>query len=113
MTTSHPAIELDDIVHQRSRLGVLALLRPAAAMEFTLLRETLCLTDGNLNRHLAVLSAAGLVELEKRSGVGRRRTWVSITDAGRSAIDAELAVLRRLVEAADGADTPSPCSAPG
>lgn len=102
VTDQHPSVELDDVVHQRVRLGLLALLRPAAAMEFTLLRDILHLTDGNLNRHLAVLRDAGLVEVEKRSGVGARRTWVAISDAGRTALDAELALLRRLVDTADG-----------
>ncbi len=103
MSDPHPSVELDDIVHQRVRLGLLALLRPVAAMEFTLLRDTLHLTDGNLNRHLAVLRNAGLVEVEKRSGVGSRRTWLAMSDAGRTAFDAEVAVLRRLVDTATGA----------
>lgn len=101
MSEVHPTVGLDDTVHQRTRLGVLALLRSGVAMEFGALREALHLTDGNLNRHLKVLVEAGLVGSERSAGVGRPKTWVTITDAGRGALDAELAALRALIAASE------------
>ncbi|MFD3811910.1 MULTISPECIES: transcriptional regulator [unclassified Rhodococcus (in: high G+C Gram-positive bacteria)] len=97
----HPTLGLDDVVHQRTRLGILSLLRDGASMQFGVLRETLRLTDGNLNRHLKVLVDAGLLESTREEGKGRTRTWVTITPAGRAALDAEIAALRALIGAHD------------
>lgn len=100
MRERHPAVELDDVVHQRVRLGILAVLRGTDAAEFGYLKEVLELTDGNLNRHLTVLAEAGYVTTAKAERPGpaprHRRTTVLITDAGRAAFDAELAQLNRL-----------------
>jgi len=95
---SHPVQELDDVVHQRNRLGILTVIREGTRAEFGFLRETLGMTDGNLSRHLKVLEAAGFVRLEK-GFVGRRpRTWVRITRAGRRALSNELRRLRELLQ---------------
>ena len=94
MTAQHPLTDLDELVHQRARLGILAMLREASKVDFVRLRDTLGLTDGNLARHLQVLSEAGLVTTKK----AQSRTWVSLTAAGRKAFDKELDALRALVE---------------
>ncbi|MGW0250316.1 transcriptional regulator [Nocardia goodfellowii] len=103
MTETHPILELDDTVHQRIRLGILALLRSGVALEFGVLRDQLRLTDGNLNRHLKVLEDAAFVTARRSTGRGRRKTWLTITDSGRTAFDAELAALRALIAAAEQA----------
>jgi DNA-binding MarR family transcriptional regulator len=95
--SSHPAVELDETVHQRVRLGVLAILMEAHRANFTFLRETLGVTDGNLSAHLTVLVNAGLVQLEKRFVEGRPRTWVRATPKGRTTFRAEVDALDRLV----------------
>lgn len=101
MTDPHPTVGLDDTVHQRSRLGILALLRSGVAIEFGAIRDALRLTDGNLNRHLKVLEDAQLVTSSRQTGRGRPKTWVQITAAGIEALDAELAALRALIALAD------------
>lgn len=95
--SSHPAVELDETVHQRVRLGVLAVLVEADRANFTYLRETLGVTDGNLSAHLNVLVNAGLVQLDKRFVEGRPRTWVRATPKGRVTFRAEVDALDRLV----------------
>lgn len=100
--TTHPAQQLDDTVHQRVRLGILAVLREANRADFGYLRDALELTDGNLSRHLAVLEQAGLVKVEKQLEGKRTRTWVQATRAGRRALDAEVAALRALIGRIDG-----------
>lgn len=97
----HPTVGLDDTVHQRTRLGIVALLDSGVSMEFGILRDTLHLTDGNLNRHLKVLEEAGLIATTRKTGKGRPKTWVAITAAGREALAAELAALRALIAATD------------
>lgn len=94
---SHPAVELDETVHQRVRLGVLAILVEADRANFTYLRDTLGVTDGNLSAHLNVLVIAGLVQLDKRFVEGRPRTWVRATTKGRDTFRAEVDALDRLV----------------
>jgi DNA-binding MarR family transcriptional regulator len=88
---------LDDVVHQRHRLGILTITAEAERAEFGYLREALGLTAGNLSRHLSVLEDAGLVRLEKGYKGRRPRTWVRITGRGRAALAAELDVLAGLV----------------
>ena len=93
----HPTADLDETVHQRVRLGILAILSEADRAAFTHLRETLDVTDGNLSRHLAVLSEAGLVEVAKGYEGSRPRTWVRATAKGRRTFAAELRALRELL----------------
>jgi len=98
----HPSQRLDDTVHQRVRLGILAVLAEADRADFTYLRDQLGLTDGNLSRHLQVLEDAGYLRLRKSFEGRRPRTWVSATRAGRAALAAEVAALRQLIARLDG-----------
>ncbi|MGA4992764.1 transcriptional regulator [Nonomuraea bangladeshensis] len=94
---THPTGRLSDVVHQRHRLGILAIADEAARVEFTYLHDVLELTRGNLNRHLAVLEEAGLIVLEKGYDGRRPKTWVVITGEGRAALSAELTALEELI----------------
>ena len=98
---THPAQQLDDTVHQRVRLGILAVLSEARRADFAYLRDVLELTDGNLSRHIGVLEAAGLVRVEKGFEGKRPRTWVESTPEGRAALDAETKALRELIAQID------------
>ena len=98
---THPALQLDDTVHQRVRLGILAVLSEARRADFGYLRDALGLTDGNLSRHIAVLEQAGLVKVEKGFEGKRPRTWVEATRAGRRALAAEVKALRELIALVD------------
>jgi DNA-binding MarR family transcriptional regulator len=91
------ALSFDELVHQRNRLGILAVLAEAGEADFTYLRKVLELTDGNLGRHLEILAEAGLITLSKGYYRRRPRTWAKITGAGRRALDAELANMRALM----------------
>lgn len=95
---THPSSLLDDLVHQRVRLGVLAVLAEAEKADFVHLREVLDVTDGNLSRHLSVLEEAGYVILTKTTEGRRPRTWVVATREGRKALERHLAALRQLME---------------
>lgn len=99
---THPALRLDDTVHQRVRLGILAVLKEARRADFSYLRDALDLTDGNLSRHLRVLEEAGLVQVDKGFEGRRSRTWVESTRAGLAALDAEMQALRELISRVDG-----------
>lgn len=94
---THPATQLDDTIHQRVRLGILALLKETRRADFTYLREALDLTDGNLGQHLRVLEERGYVEISKAFEGNRPRSWVSATKAGRVALATEISTLKALL----------------
>lgn len=100
---SHPSRRLDDAVHQRTRLGILAVLCEGGRADFAYLRDTLELTDGNLSRNLTRLHDAGYITVHKVIDGRRPRTWLSATRAGRTALNAEIAALREIIA---GLETP-------
>jgi DNA-binding MarR family transcriptional regulator len=97
-TDRHPALDLDDRVHQKTRLALLTVLDEAGRADFPYLKKLLGLTDGNLGRHLEALAGQGLVEIHKGHEGRRPRTWAAVTAAGRQALAAEMAVLAALVQ---------------
>lgn len=98
---THPTHDLDDLVHQRARLGILAVLAEGARVQFGFLQEALGLTDGNLSRHLTTLEEAGLIAMEKVFEGRRPRTWVRITKAGEKALAREMSALKALISRFD------------
>ncbi|MFG1889372.1 winged helix-turn-helix domain-containing protein [Micromonospora sp. NPDC049051] len=96
-TPTHPVTELDDVVHQRVRLGILTIAHEARRVEFRFLRTQLDLTAGNLSKHLSVLEAAGLIQVEKGYEGRRGRTWITLTPAGGTALAEEIAQLKQLI----------------
>ena len=95
--TDHPVNGIDDVVHQRVRLGILAVTHEARKVEFGFLRNTLELTAGNLSQHLTVLENAGLIMIEKGYEGRRGRTWIQLTKTGRRALNEEIAALKTLI----------------
>lgn len=107
----HPITALDDVVHQRTRLGILTVLAECQRSDFPFLKSVLELTDGNLGRHLEVLSGEGLITITKGYEGRRPRTWADITPLGRDALAAQIAAMKELVrrfEDAGPTDTRSP-----
>ncbi len=95
--TSEALSDLDDLTHQRVRLGVLALLSRVGALDFTRIRDDLGTTDGNLSRHLSALEQAGYITQEKKGSGTKSRTWISITSAGADSLRREATALRQLL----------------
>ncbi len=94
---THPSQSLDEVVHQRHRLGILTVLAEGKRVQFGFLQDLLGLTDGNLSRHLQILEEAGYVAIEKGYEGKRPRTWATITKSGRRALDAEMRILSELL----------------
>lgn len=98
----HALEEVDDSLHQKARLGVMATLAATGEASFHQLREALRLTDGNLSAHLSTLERKGYVHIEK-SFVGKRpHTSVRATEAGARAFDEYLTALESVVTQARG-----------
>lgn len=94
----NPVSELDDVIHQRTRLGLLVVLSEVKQADFTYLKKALSLTDGNLGRHLDVLATHELVKIDKGYRGRRPRTVVTITAAGEAGLTAEMRTLNVLVQ---------------
>jgi DNA-binding MarR family transcriptional regulator len=105
-TDGHPTKGLDDLVHQRVRLGILAIAQEARQVEFTYLRTSLGLSPGNLSQHLGVLENAGLISVEKGYAGKRARTWITLTSAGRAALSEEITRLKLLISQVEQAGIP-------
>jgi DNA-binding MarR family transcriptional regulator len=106
--TGHPANGIDDVVHQRVRLGILTVAYEARQAEFSFLRDTLEVTAGNLSQHLSVLENAGLITIEKGYAGRRARTWITLTKAGRAALADEIANLKLLISRIEQPDATPP-----
>ncbi len=100
-----PAVEgrfcyegLDRVLHEKARLGILASLAAhAEGLLFNDLKQLCTLTDGNLSRHLAVLSEAGLVETWKGATGARPQTMYRLTAVGRQRFAEYIRVLEQVV----------------
>lgn len=93
--------EIDDIIHGRLRLGIMAYLSTVSPAIFGELKEKVGATDGNLSTHLRKLEEAGYVRQEKRF-VGRRpQTRIFLSDAGRKAWLAWIDRMQGLMRAAE------------
>jgi DNA-binding MarR family transcriptional regulator len=95
---------LDRVIHERARLGVLtSLVAHPKGLAFADLRRMCQLTDGNLSRHLQVLTEAGFVEATKSFEQNRPQTFCRITPEGRARYLDYLAVLEQVVRDAAAA----------
>jgi DNA-binding transcriptional ArsR family regulator len=89
---------LDRVIHEKARLGILASLAAhSGGLLFNDLKELCSLTDGNLSRHLSVLSEAGLVEIWKGQQGTRQQTMYRLTVEGRTRFGEYIGVLESVV----------------
>ena len=97
MTAAFDIGKLDDVIHGRLRLGVMAYLASAEVADFNELKSVLDATQGNLSIHLRKLEDAGYVEIEKSFLNRKPRTRVRLTASGRDAFAAYLEAISQLV----------------
>jgi DNA-binding MarR family transcriptional regulator len=88
---------LDEVIHGRVRLGVMAWLVGHQEADFNDLKARLKATDGNLSVHLRKLEEAGYVAIAKSFVDRTSLTRVRLTPAGREAFIAYLAAMESLV----------------
>ena len=89
--------KIDEVIHGRLRLGVMAYLANAEVADFNELKALLEVTQGNLSVQLRKLEDAGYVAIEK-GFLGRKpRTQIRITPAGRKAFAVYLDALGKLI----------------
>ena len=88
---------LDDVIHGRLRLGVMAYLSTAGSADFPLLKTKLQATDGNLSVQLRKLEEAGYVTIGKAFVGKKPQTTVTLTAQGRKAYIAYLDAMKKLI----------------
>lgn len=76
---------VDDIIHGRLRMGIMAYLSAVNPASFPELLEKTGTSNGNLSTHLTKLESAGFVSQEKGFKGKRPQTLVHLTKAGRQA----------------------------
>ena len=93
---------LDQLIHERARLGIVSALAANDVLSFQELRDLLGLTDGNLAVHARKLEDASYVAVEKRFEGRMPRTEYRLTAAGRRALTEYLGRMESLIRAAKG-----------
>jgi len=91
---------IDEVIHGRLRLGVMAYLAGAETADFNELKARLQASDGNLSVHLRKLEEAGYVAIAKSFQGRKPLTRVTLTEAGRVAFVGYLDAMSRLVDGA-------------
>ena len=76
-------LELDRLIHERVRLGIVSALAVNGSLTFTDLKELLGATDGNLSAHARRLEDAGYVTCRKSFEGRMPRTEYELTKVGR------------------------------
>ncbi|HXE90498.1 MAG TPA: transcriptional regulator [Terriglobales bacterium] len=91
----HPPVPgaLDQLIHERLRLGIVCTLAVQDSLSFTELRDLLETTDGNLSVQARKLEEAGYIRCSKRFEERRPRTTYRLTPRGRAALEDYLQTL--------------------
>jgi DNA-binding MarR family transcriptional regulator len=97
----------DELIHPSTRLSIVALLASADWIDFGFVRDRLGLSDSALSKQFATLEDAGYITIERRVADRRRRVRVRLTDAGRSAFEGHVAMLRSIIASADAQQAPA------
>ena len=79
--------QLDDIIHSRIRLAIMALLISVEEAEFVFIKDKVNATDGNLSVHLKKLEDADYISVNKEFVDRKPRTMYSLTKTGKKAFE--------------------------
>lgn len=94
---SSAAPDLDRLIHERLRLGIVSALAANESLTFNDLKALLNTTDGNLSVHARKLEEAGYIACSKYFEGRMPRTEYKLTAAGRRALDNYLNHMERLI----------------
>ena len=89
--------DLDAVIHERTRLGIVGALAANERLSFVELRNILRSTDGNLSAHTRKLEDVGYIKASKRFEGRLPRTEYELTQAGRHALERYLEQMDRLL----------------
>jgi DNA-binding MarR family transcriptional regulator len=92
-----PFLQLDRMIHEKGRLGIMSMLAASPELSFTELRDALGMTDGNLTTHIRALQEEGYIAVAKSYQNRRPLTTCSLTPAGRKAFAGYINLLEQIV----------------
>jgi len=90
--------QLDEIIHSRIRLAIMAVLITVDESEFTFLKEKVNATDGNLSTHLKKLEDAGYIAVSKSFENRKPVSRYMLTQKGRKAFEIYVDRLEKLIK---------------
>lgn len=93
------AVNLDQLIHERVRLGIVSALAATKTLSFGELKEILALTDGNLSIHARKLEDAGYISCRKYFLGRRPQTEYELTSTGRKAFEKYVNHMEALIRA--------------
>ena len=96
-TGGEPSLELDRIIHERLRLGILSALAVNASLTFNELKKLLQTSDGNLSVHARKLEEAEYIACEKSFAGRVPKTEYRMTSAGKKALERYLDEMEELI----------------
>jgi DNA-binding transcriptional ArsR family regulator len=97
-----PVSELDPLIHERIRLGIVSALAVNERLSFNELKSLLDTTDGNLSVHARRLEDAGYVDCEKFFEGRTPKTEYRLSVSGRRALQRYLDRMEEIIRAARG-----------
>jgi len=92
--------QLDKLIHERIRLGIVSALAASDQLSFTDLKKLLETTDGNLSVHARRLEDAGYIEMIKSFENRTPKTEYRLLKKGRLALDQYLAQMEEIIKMA-------------
>ena len=100
LRAAEKAPELDGLIHERMRLGIVSALAANESLTFSELKELLKTTDGNVSVHARKLEDAEYVSCAKSFEGRMPKTEYRLTDKGRRALEKYLNHMEALIRAA-------------
>ena len=92
--------DLDPLLLDPTRLGIVSLLAGADWCEFGFVRDSVQLSDSALSKQVTTLSKNDYVEVRKGYVGKRPRTWLNLTETGRTTLADHIAALQAIAERA-------------
>jgi DNA-binding MarR family transcriptional regulator len=100
MRAAEKVPELDNLIHERMRLGIVSALAANESLTFSELKELLKTTDGNISVHARKLEEADYIACTKSFDGRIPKTEYRLTAAGRRALERYLDHMEALIRAA-------------
>ncbi|MGH9946726.1 MAG: winged helix-turn-helix domain-containing protein [Pyrinomonadaceae bacterium] len=94
--------DLDKVIHERMRLGIISALAANDKLSFTDLRNLLDTSDGNISVHARKLEEAGYLKVKKSFADRMPLTEYAITKDGKKALERYLDHMEALIKAMKG-----------
>jgi DNA-binding HxlR family transcriptional regulator len=92
------APNLDRLIHERLRLGIISALAANESLTFSDLKNLMNTTDGNLSVHARKLEEAGYISCSKFFEGRLPKTEYKLTAAGRSALESYISHMESLIK---------------